>query len=159
MTGAQGLWRGFRALLPLWVAAVPSGLAFGAAAREAGLTGAVAQSMSLLVYSAPAQLAALHAAREGVATVGAIALALGVSTPVLLVGAVARSWTRLLEHLPAVTLTALVVTGLAARPEEAAWRWPAAAGAALMAARRARMEVCVAVGMGIYGLLRLLATR
>ncbi|HEY8600494.1 MAG TPA: AzlC family ABC transporter permease, partial [Thermomicrobiales bacterium] len=51
--------RGFVALMPLWIAAIPSGIAYGVAARGAGLSAIEAQLMSLLVFSAAAQVASL----------------------------------------------------------------------------------------------------
>jgi predicted branched-subunit amino acid permease len=52
-------FRGFIELLPLWAGAVPSGLAFGVAARSLGLGVVESQLMSLIVFSAPGQMGAL----------------------------------------------------------------------------------------------------
>jgi predicted branched-subunit amino acid permease len=49
--------RGFRAVLPLWLAALPVGLAYTAAAHDAGLSAIQVQVMSITVYSAAAQMA------------------------------------------------------------------------------------------------------
>jgi predicted branched-subunit amino acid permease len=59
-TSGSGTFRdGFVAMLPFWAGAIPSGIAFGAAARADGLHGGIAQLMSLLVFSAPAQMSTL----------------------------------------------------------------------------------------------------
>lgn len=50
-------------MLPLWAGAVPAGIAFGVSAHAAGLSGAEAQVMSLIVFSSAAQISAV--AREG----------------------------------------------------------------------------------------------
>ena len=51
--------RGALALLPLWTGAVPAGMAFGVAARHAGLGAGPTQLMSLLVFSAAGQMGAV----------------------------------------------------------------------------------------------------
>ncbi|HVL17808.1 MAG TPA: AzlC family ABC transporter permease [Gemmatimonadales bacterium] len=51
--------RGALALLPLWAGAVPAGIAFGVAARHAGLGPGTAQLMSLLVFSVAGQMGAV----------------------------------------------------------------------------------------------------
>jgi hypothetical protein len=51
--------QGFPAMLPLWTGAIPVGIAYGAAAREAGLSLAETQLMSLTVFSAAAQMSAV----------------------------------------------------------------------------------------------------
>jgi predicted branched-subunit amino acid permease len=59
-SAAAGSFRaGFVAMVPLWFGAIPSGVAFGAAAHAAGMSPGAAQLMSLLVVSAGAQLAAV----------------------------------------------------------------------------------------------------
>jgi len=50
--------RGFVALLPLWAGAIPAGIAYGVAARSAGLGVGEAQLMSVVVFSAAAQVSA-----------------------------------------------------------------------------------------------------
>lgn len=49
--------RGFAAVLPLWLAAAPFALAYVISARQAGLSPLEIQLMSLLVFSAAAQIA------------------------------------------------------------------------------------------------------
>lgn len=59
-TNRSGTFRdGFIAMLPFWAGAIPSGIAFGAAAKSDGLDGGIAQIMSLLVFSASAQMSTL----------------------------------------------------------------------------------------------------
>jgi predicted branched-subunit amino acid permease len=53
----SGFSSGFKAVLPLWLAALPVGLAYTAAARDAGLSAGQIQLMSVTVYSAAAQMA------------------------------------------------------------------------------------------------------
>ncbi len=43
-------------MLPLWAGAIPAGIAYGLAAHAAGLSGRETQLMSLIVFSAAAQL-------------------------------------------------------------------------------------------------------
>lgn len=50
-------WRGFAAILPLWLAAAPFGLAYALAAQTAELSGPETQLMSLFVFAAAAQMA------------------------------------------------------------------------------------------------------
>ena len=58
-------WRGFVAILPLWLAAAPFGLAYAIAAREAQLNNLEIQLMSLTVFSAAAQLALVQMLSSG----------------------------------------------------------------------------------------------
>ena len=67
--------RGYLALLPLWSGAIPAGVAFGVAARSAGLSVAETQLMSLVVFSAAGQI-------------GAVSLIAGGTSPLLLIGTV-----------------------------------------------------------------------
>jgi len=70
-----GFWRGYLALLPLWSGAIPAGVAFGVAARSAGLSVGETQAMSLVVFSAAGQI-------------GAVSLIAGGTSPLLLIGTV-----------------------------------------------------------------------
>jgi predicted branched-subunit amino acid permease len=58
--------RGALALLPLWAGAIPAGVAFGVAARHAGLGPVATQLMSLLVFSAPGQMGAVSLLGAGI---------------------------------------------------------------------------------------------
>ncbi len=51
--------QGFLAMLPLWAGAIPSGIAYGVAAQAIGLGVAETQLMSLVVFSAAAQVSAV----------------------------------------------------------------------------------------------------
>lgn len=78
--------RGFGALLPLWAGAIPVGVAYGVAARGAGLSFGEAQLMSLTVFSAAGQVSAvtlLDAEAPGIVIVGA---ALALNAQLLLLG-------------------------------------------------------------------------
>src|SRR4051794_27463767 len=66
--------RGYLALLPLWSGAIPAGIAYGVAARSAGLGVLETQLMSLVVFSA--------------GQIGAVALLAGGAPPLLLIGTV-----------------------------------------------------------------------
>lgn len=56
----EEFWAGFRAILPLWLGALPIGLSYAVAARTAGLSAVETQLMSLLVFSAGTQLSAIN---------------------------------------------------------------------------------------------------
>ena len=58
-------WRGFAAILPLWLAAAPFGLAYALAAQAAQLSGLETQLMSLLVFAAAAQMALVQLLSTG----------------------------------------------------------------------------------------------
>lgn len=51
----QELWDGFKAVLPMMVGAAPFGLIYGVLAVGAGLSPAMAQAMSILVFAGSAQ--------------------------------------------------------------------------------------------------------
>jgi branched-subunit amino acid transport protein len=69
--------------------------------------------------------------------------------------AIPRSWERGMTFVPVATLTALVVVSLAGRPDEAGPRLVAATVAGIAAWRVRRVWVCLVVGLGVYGILRL----
>ncbi len=56
-SSSAAFWRGFAAILPLWLAAAPFGLAYALAAQAAELSGLETQLMSLFVFAAAAQMA------------------------------------------------------------------------------------------------------
>ena len=60
---------GFLRLLPLWAGAIPAGIAYGVAARAAGLQAGEAQLMSVVVFSAAAQVSAASLLQAGTPTV------------------------------------------------------------------------------------------
>src|SRR5919202_3789021 len=76
--------RGFLALLPLWAGAIPAGIAYGVAARTAGLGLGEAQLMSLVVFSAAAQLSAVSLLQAGAPLVVLVATAMALNAQLLL---------------------------------------------------------------------------
>jgi branched-subunit amino acid transport protein len=69
---------------------------------------------------------------------------------------VPEHWTRVLTFVPVATLTALIVSSIAARPDQGAIRVLAAIGAAVVVWRTRRMWLCIVAGMGFYWFLRLI---
>ncbi len=61
-----------------------------------------------------------------------------------------------LRFVPVATLTALIVSGLSARPDESVPRLLALAVAAAIARRSGAAWLCLGCGMGVYWLARLL---
>lgn len=80
------VWTGFTAMLPVWVSAIPIGIAYSLAARDAGLSPLETQTMSLLVFSAATQLAAIAALGDGESILIIAGLALSLNTQLLLFG-------------------------------------------------------------------------
>ena len=70
--------------------------------------------------------------------------------------ALPRAWERALAFLPVALLAALVVSGLGGASGGDPARIGAAVGATLVAWRTRRMWACIAAGMAIVWLLRLL---
>jgi len=68
---------------------------------------------------------------------------------------VPEQWTRWLSFVPIATLTALIVSSIASRPDQSVIRVLAALGAALVVWRTRRMWLCIVAGMGFYWVLRL----
>jgi predicted branched-subunit amino acid permease len=87
----EGGWRrhfagGFVAMLPLWFAALPSGLAYAIAAQGAGLGPATAQLFSLLAFSAAGQIGTLVSIGTGAPPAVAIGTAILLNGQLLLLG-------------------------------------------------------------------------
>jgi len=78
--------RGFIGLMPLWAGAIPVGIAYGLAARDAGLSIVETQLMSLLVFSAAAQVSAVSLLDTGAPTIVLLATALLLNVQLLLLG-------------------------------------------------------------------------
>jgi 4-azaleucine resistance transporter AzlC len=74
----QQFWRGFRAVVPLWIGMVPFGLAYAVTARSANLSITEVQLMSLIVFSGSAQFSA-----AGLFLIGTSGLAVVVTTFVI----------------------------------------------------------------------------
>src|SRR5262245_37632361 len=77
---------GFVAMLPLWAGAIPVGIAYGVAARGAGLGPAETQLMSLTVFSAAAQVSAVSLMATGAPAPGLVGTAMGLDVQMLLLG-------------------------------------------------------------------------
>jgi predicted branched-subunit amino acid permease len=78
--------RGFAALLPLWAGAIPVGIAYGVAARAAGLSFGETQLMSLTVFSAAAQVSAVSLLDDGAPALVLVGAALALNAQLLLLG-------------------------------------------------------------------------
>jgi predicted branched-subunit amino acid permease len=78
--------RGFVAMLSLWVAAIPSGIAYGVAARGVGLGAVETQLMSLLVFSAAGQVGVLALLKAGAPLALAIGTVMVLNAQLLLLG-------------------------------------------------------------------------
>jgi predicted branched-subunit amino acid permease len=90
---------GFLALTPLWIGAVPTGLAYGLAAREAGLTLSETQLMSLAVFSASAQISAVSLIDERAPVVMLALTATALNAHLLLLGLTIGRTTRASRRL------------------------------------------------------------
>lgn len=84
--GLAAFWRGYVALLPLWSGAIPAGLAFGVAARSAGLSVGETQLMSLVVFSAAGQIGAVSLLAGGASPLVLISTVLALNAQLLLLG-------------------------------------------------------------------------
>ncbi|MEL6236089.1 MAG: AzlC family ABC transporter permease [Pseudomonadota bacterium] len=89
---ARGVARGLRQLLPISLFVVPFGLAFGIAATEQGLGALQATVMSVLVFTAVAQFAALEFLTEPVAYVSLGLVVLALSARNIILGATLARW-------------------------------------------------------------------
>src|SRR4051794_41273241 len=79
-------WRGYLALLPLWSGAIPAGVAYGVAARSAGLGVIETQVMSLVVFSAAGQIGAVSLLARGASPLVLIGTATALNAQLLVVG-------------------------------------------------------------------------
>src|SRR5262249_25687299 len=87
--------RGFAALLPLWAGAIPVGIAYGVAARAAGLSSGETQLMSVAVFSAAAQVSAVPLLEAGAPAPVFVATAAALNAQLLLVSLAAGGQLRL----------------------------------------------------------------
>lgn len=78
--------QGFAAMLPLWTAAIPVGMAYGVAAGSAGLGPGLTQLMSLVVFSASAQVSAVSLLSHGAPLVLLVGTAMALNAQLLLLG-------------------------------------------------------------------------
>lgn len=77
---------GFVAMLPLWAGAIPSGIAYGVGANEAGLSAVETILMSLIVFSAAAQLSAVTLIGDGSAAWLLVTTTIALNVQLLLLG-------------------------------------------------------------------------
>ncbi len=87
-------WRGFVALLPLWTGAIPVGIAYAVAARDAGVSPLATQLMSLTVFSAAAQLSVVSLFARGTSAVIMVVTVLTLNLQVFLYGLAATREAR-----------------------------------------------------------------
>jgi predicted branched-subunit amino acid permease len=85
-TPLADFWRGYLALLPLWTGAIPAGVAYGVAARDAGLTALETQVMSLVVFSAAGQIGAVSLIGVGASPLLLIGTVMALNAQLLLLG-------------------------------------------------------------------------
>lgn len=88
----RGVGHGVRTVLPLAIAGVADGLAFGVLARQAGLSVAEATVMSSLVCAGTAQFLAIGLWTTPLPVVTILLTTVGVNLRHLLMGATLRSW-------------------------------------------------------------------
>ncbi len=85
--GALGWFRrGFLAMLPLWVGAIPVGIAYGVAAHTAGLSGLETQLMSVVVFSSAAQVSAVSLLRADAPAPLLVVTAMALNVQLVLLG-------------------------------------------------------------------------
>ncbi len=84
-SGARWFLRGFLAMLPLWAGAIPVGVAYGVAARGAGLSVLDTQLMSVVVFSAAAQVSGVSLLRDTPVPL-LVATAMALNVQLLLLG-------------------------------------------------------------------------
>lgn len=84
----KGVWTGFVDLMPVAVFSTPFGIAFGAAAIEAGIAPEKAIAMSALVFSGAAQFATLDFVEPDVAWMSLALIVLAISARLVVMGAV-----------------------------------------------------------------------
>lgn len=101
-----GTWRGIRMMLPLAVFTVAFGLAFGVAAVHQGLAGWEAMLMSLFVFAAPSQFAALEMWSSPLPLLALAAITMAIHTRHILMSAALYPW---LKPLPRRQQFAMVI--------------------------------------------------
>lgn len=85
---------GFVAMLPLWSGAIPSGIAYGVAARAVGMGAFDAQLMSLIVFSAAGQITAVSLIDAGSGLAATLVTVLAVNAQLPLLGIAATRQLR-----------------------------------------------------------------
>ena len=93
-----GTWRGLRMMLPLAIFTIAFGLAFGVAAVHQGLAGWEAMLMSLFVFAAPSQFAALEMWHSPLPLLALAAVTLAIHTRHMLMSAALYPWLKTLPQ-------------------------------------------------------------
>ena len=104
-----GVWRGYRAALPLAIGALVYGTTFGVLARGSGLTLSDALLMSVAIYSGTAQTATVGAITTGAGIFAIVTTVVLLNARYLLYGAALRPW--LGGTSPATAYTTLYFVG------------------------------------------------
>jgi predicted branched-subunit amino acid permease len=90
-------------MAPLWVGAIPVGIAYGLAARQVGLSAFESIVMSATVFSAAAQLSAISLIGDDAALVVLVATAVALNLQLLLIGLAVGRQARQSSALRAVS--------------------------------------------------------
>lgn len=93
-----GVMKGARSLAPIALFVIPFGIAFGAAAIERGMTSDQSIIMSLSVFSAAAQFAALDFWQGPLPAISLLLTVLAVGTRLILMGATLAPWLNRLSR-------------------------------------------------------------
>ncbi len=107
LSGAAIL-RGMHRLLPISLFVIPLGVAFGVTAIEQGLGPVQATAMSLFVFTAAAQFAALDLLNEPVAFVSLFFVILALSGRHVIMGAALSRWINTLPFVKRIVTLALL---------------------------------------------------
>ena len=94
MSWRQQFREGFVAMLPLWAGAIPSGIAYGVAARAVGVGALDAQVMSLTVFTAAGQITAISLLAEESTLVATFITVMAVNAQIPLLGVAAARQLR-----------------------------------------------------------------
>lgn len=90
----EDLREGFLAMLPLWAGAIPSGIAYGVAARAVGIGVIDAQILSLTVFSAAGQLTAVSLVDSDSSLIAIFVTVMAVNAQIPLLGIAAARQLR-----------------------------------------------------------------
>jgi 4-azaleucine resistance transporter AzlC len=110
---------GFVAMLPLWSGAIPSGIAYGVAARAVGMSAFDTQLMSLIVFSAAGQITAISLIDAGSTLAATLVTVLAVNAQLPLLGIAAARQLRPsgMKRLQLATMLTDAAFGIAATRE------------------------------------------
>ena len=104
----QGVKTGMVRLFPIALFTLPFGLAFGVAAKDAGLTDIQAISMSVIAFSGAAQFAALDFWGETIALGSLVMVVLALNARHVIMGAAVSPWINQLRPGPRVLTLSLL---------------------------------------------------